>query len=70
MPKSGDRNKPTENMNTSEKTGLPLGNKESIRHRMIAKAAYFKWQQRGASHGGHLADWLDAETEIDNRLPR
>ena len=40
-----------------------------VRQRMIAEAAYFKWLSRGFIHGEHLADWLDAEAEIDSRLP-
>jgi Protein of unknown function (DUF2934) len=40
-----------------------------LRHRMIAEAAYFNWLSRGFIHGEHLADWLDAEAEIDSNLP-
>lgn len=36
------------------------------RHGMIADAAYFRSQKRGASEqGDHFADWLAAEAEID-----
>jgi Protein of unknown function (DUF2934) len=40
-----------------------------LRHRMIAEAAYFNWLSRGYIHGEHLVDWLDAEAEIDSKLP-
>lgn len=35
---------------------------------MIAEAAYFRALQRGFLDGYELADWLDAEKEIDARL--
>lgn len=38
------------------------------RNRMIAEAAYFRALQRGFLDGYELADWLDAEKEIDARL--
>jgi hypothetical protein len=41
-------------------------------HEQIAERAYEIWQQRGALHGGHEADWYQAEqelwTENDNAL--
>jgi len=40
-----------------------------LRHRMIAEAAYYNWLSRGYIHGEHLVDWLDAEAEIDSKLP-
>jgi hypothetical protein len=33
-------------------------------HEQIATRAYEIWQQRGASHGGHEADWFQAEQEL------
>jgi hypothetical protein len=38
------------------------------RRRLIAEAAYFKAQRRGFASGGELADWLEAEAEIDALL--
>jgi Protein of unknown function (DUF2934) len=38
------------------------------RHRAIAVAAYFRAERRGFVAGGELADWLDAEREVDRQL--
>lgn len=35
------------------------------RRRLIAEAAYLKAEQRGFEAGNPIADWLEAETEID-----
>jgi hypothetical protein len=43
-------------------------NKESKseeKHRMIATAAYYRAQKRGLSDGDPVADWLEAEKEIE-----
>jgi len=34
----------------------------------IAKKAYERFESRGASHGYHLEDWLEAEREVLSRL--
>lgn len=39
-----------------------------VRQQMIALAAYFRAEQRGFAPGDPVADWLDAEREIDERL--
>jgi hypothetical protein len=39
------------------------------RERMIAEAAYFRAQKRDFIDGDPLADWLEAEREIDEMLP-
>ncbi len=39
-----------------------------VRWRMIADAAYYRFQSRGCVHGYHEQDWQDAESEIDRRL--
>ena len=48
------------------------GDSEAItpetRRQMIALAAYFRAEQRGFAPGDPVADWLDAEREIDERL--
>lgn len=38
------------------------------REKMIAQAAYLRAEQRGFSGGDPVADWLEAEAEIDSRL--
>jgi Protein of unknown function (DUF2934) len=35
---------------------------------MIARAAYFRAQQRHFEPGHELEDWLAAESEVDRRL--
>jgi hypothetical protein len=37
---------------------------------LIASRAYEIYQQRGAEVGGELSDWLKAEVEIRELLPR
>jgi hypothetical protein len=37
-------------------------------HEMIAQAAYYRAEKRGFGDGDPLADWLEAETEIDKQL--
>jgi hypothetical protein len=38
------------------------------RQRFIAEAAYFKAEKRGFTDGAELADWVEAEAEIDALL--
>lgn len=38
------------------------------RHHMVEEAAYYRAQRRGFSPGGELADWLEAEAEVDEML--
>ena len=40
------------------------------RYMMIAEAAYFRAEKRGFAPGNEVADWLDAEAEINNALGR
>jgi hypothetical protein len=40
------------------------------RHSSIARAAYFRSQNRGFLPGFELEDWLAAEAEVDRRLGR
>lgn len=44
--------------------------REQIRQEHIAKAAYFKAQQRGFTHGMDIEDWLEAEAEYDAKQPK
>jgi hypothetical protein len=39
-----------------------------VRHRMIIKAAYQRYAQRGYVEGFELEDWLQAEAEVDRQL--
>jgi uncharacterized protein (DUF2267 family) len=49
-------------MTTPQKTS------EVYRKQMIAEAAYFRAERRGFSGGSFLADWLQAESEVDSQL--
>lgn len=69
MARIGNTAKTIGETTTPSNTNASLKDNESEHRQLIAKAAYFKWQHRGSSHGGHLADWLDAETEINNKIP-
>ncbi|HZD52703.1 MAG TPA: DUF2934 domain-containing protein [Woeseiaceae bacterium] len=41
---------------------------EPQRLQMVAEAAYFRAERRGFNGGDAVADWLEAEAEIDRRL--
>jgi len=43
---------------------------EDQRRRMIAEAAYFRAERRGFKGGDSVADWIEAEAEVDKRLGR
>jgi DUF2934 family protein len=45
----------------------PVVNPEE-RHQMIARAAYYRAEQRGFVNGDPLRDWLEAEAEVTMRL--
>jgi hypothetical protein len=38
------------------------------RRQMIAEAAYFRAERRGMKGGDPVADWIEAEAEVDERL--
>ena len=40
------------------------------RRQMIAEAAYFRAERRGFSGGDAVADWVEAEAEVDQSLRR
>ncbi len=40
------------------------------RHELIAAAAFRRYQQRAGAPGDPLADWLEAEKEVDSALGR
>ncbi len=35
------------------------------RHQMVASAAYYRAERRGFKDGSELADWLEAEADIE-----
>lgn len=43
---------------------------EELRKQMIANAAYFRAERRGFAGGDPVADWLEAEAEVDSQLGR
>ena len=45
-------------------------NSEDERRRLIAEAAYFRALERGFAGGDPVQDWLEAEREVMQRLPR
>jgi hypothetical protein len=55
-------------LETAAENSLPTGVTGEERHQLIAEAAYFRAEQRSFCPGYELADWLDAEAEIDTRL--
>jgi len=48
--------------------GSPVSREE--RWRMVAEAAYYRASRRHFASGDEVADWLDAEREVDERLAR
>ncbi len=51
---------------TPERSVVMQGNSNGdVRHRMISEAAYQLYAQRGYVDGSELADWLQAEAEVD-----
>lgn len=48
--------------------GSPVSREE--RWRMVAEAAYYRASRRNFAGGDEVADWLDAEREVDERLAR
>lgn len=42
----------------------------TLRHAMIAEAAYFRAERRGFIPGEELSDWLAAEAEVESVLRR
>jgi hypothetical protein len=47
---------------------LPPKTVREDRQSMIAKAAYFRAEQRNFGPGHELQDWLAAESEVDRRI--
>jgi hypothetical protein len=43
---------------------------ETLRHRLIEHRAYDRWVAKGRPPGTALADWLEAEQEVEHELDR
>lgn len=52
---------------TGSSTTSAPGTSCVAREQMIAEAAYYRAEQRGFSPGLELADWLEAEAEVERR---
>jgi len=59
--------KPTK---TSKPDMLSINISPEERWKMIAIAAYHNAEKRGFEPGGELEDWVEAEQEIDNLIPK
>lgn len=57
-----------ESVNEGDETMRALRTDEPQRRRMIAEAAYYRAEQRGFEGGDPVADWLEAEAEVDAHL--
>ncbi|HET7811305.1 MAG TPA: DUF2934 domain-containing protein [Steroidobacteraceae bacterium] len=55
---------------TTVVTATPIFVDPEQRAALIARAAYFRAQERGFAPGNELADWLAAEAEVDAELLR
>jgi hypothetical protein len=45
-------------------TRRPGRTDETEKRKAVEESAYFRWLNRGASHGADLEDWLSAEQEV------
>lgn len=57
--KTGDQ--PQRASQTSDVAAIP-------REQLISEAAYYKAEQRGFQPGNEMADWFDAESDVDRML--
>ena len=60
-PKRATKARPAAKKKTTRTTAAAA----TIRHAMVAEAAYFRAQSRGFAPGHDLEDWLAAERQID-----
>lgn len=67
-PKVGTKTKGTVTGQAAGTTAPAAPVSADQRHKLIAEAAYLRAAARGFAPGDPLADWLDAEREIDRRL--
>lgn len=66
---SSRRLSPSHNTSDAKPSGSEsFGMDADERHQMIACAAYYRAERRGFSKEGALADWLEAEHEVDALL--
>ena len=52
----------------SDKSDPSSGKNDCQRENMVAEAAYFHAERRGFAPENHLADWLQAEADIDGLM--
>ena len=57
--KTGD--KPQQVSQASDAAAIP-------REQLISEAAYYKAEQRGFQPGNEMADWFEAESDVDRML--
>ena len=57
--KTGDQ--PQQASQVSEAASIP-------REQLISEAAYYKAEQRGFQPGNEMADWFEAEADVDRML--
>ncbi len=54
--------------NGPNKSGASSANSECPREQMVAVAAYYNAERRGFAPENDLADWLQAEAEVESLL--
>jgi hypothetical protein len=52
----------------SDKSDPSAGNNDCQRENMVAEAAYFHAERRGFAPENDLADWLQAEADVESLL--
>ena len=61
-------NSSTSPVRRSKKSDTSFGNDDFRRERMIAEAAYYLSKKRGFAPENDMADWLQAEAEVEVSL--
>jgi len=59
---------PIQQQTQTEQAPAAVGPEE--RYHRVAEAAYLRAEYRGFLPGRELQDWLEAEAEVDKRLPQ
>ena len=59
---------PTPKVRRSKKSNLSSGGEDFRRERMIAEAAYYLSKKRGFAPENEIADWLQAEADVEVSL--
>lgn len=57
-------------LHESEKIESSSGESDCPREQMIAEAAYFHAERRGFTPDNDMADWLQAEADVNGQLER